>query len=126
MDARIWLQPRVRQSLRRKPRSRFHNGQRQAVRRALTGARIRLGLPVQASSLASAAQLVGSSKQYVEAATWLLQAEDPALLDDVLAGRKPLLAAAAEAHRRADLIAAFRKASAHDKAVFPTSTGAML
>ena len=123
MDARIWLQPRVRQSLRRKPRSRFHNGQRQAVRRALTGARIRLGLPVQASSLASAAQLVGSSKQYVEAATWLLQAEDPALLDDVLAGRKPLLAAAAEAHRRADLIAAFRKASAHDKAISGSTLG---
>jgi hypothetical protein len=80
-------------------------------------------LPVQASSLANAAQQVGSTAHYVEAMTWVLKAEDPALLDDVLAGRKSLLAAAAEARRRGDLIAAFRKASSHDKAISGSTLG---
>jgi hypothetical protein len=52
----------------------------------------------------------------VEAAVWVLQAEDPALLKDVLSGRKPLLAAAAEVRQRANLIVAYRKANPEDRA----------
>jgi hypothetical protein len=84
---------------------------------------IRLGLPVWAPSLKTAAQQVGSTAPYVEAAVWILQTEDSALLDDVLSGRKSLLAAAAEARRRADLVAAYRRASLQDKAVAGPTIG---
>jgi hypothetical protein len=60
MEGSIWFRRPARQP-RRKAKSQFHNGERRAVKRALTGARIRLGLPVRASSLVSAARQVGST-----------------------------------------------------------------
>jgi hypothetical protein len=44
----------------------------------------------------------------------VLKAEDPALLHDVLSGRKSLRAAAAEVRKRATLIAAYLKSSHTD------------
>jgi hypothetical protein len=81
----------------------------------VTRASILLGLPVKVSNQVRAAELVGSSRRYVEAAVWILQAEDPALLADVLAGRKALLERAANLRQRADLITAFRRATLHDR-----------
>jgi hypothetical protein len=124
MEGSIWLRQRVRQPARRhQSKSLFRNGERVAVRRALTGARIRLGLPLEASTYVAAAEQVGSTPLYVEAMRWLLKAEDPALLADALAGRVPLLAAATEARKLGDLIAAFRKASRHDRAVSGSTLG---
>jgi len=122
MEGSICLRRHVRQP-KRKTKPHFRNGERRAVRRALTGARIRLGLPVRASSLKSAAQQVGSTASYVEAAVWVLQAEDPALLNDVLSGRKQLLVAAAEVRQRANLITAYRRASLRDRAVAGPTIG---
>ena len=87
MEGSIWLRRRVRQPT-RKPKSQFRHGQRVAVMRALTGASILLGLPVKRSSQARAAEIVGSNLHYIEAAITVLKAEDPALLADVLAGRR--------------------------------------
>jgi len=122
MEGSIWLRRPVRQP-RRKPKSQFRNGERRAVKRALTGAGIRLGQPVQASSLVNAAQHVGSTAPYVEADVWVLQAEDPALLDDVLSGREPLVSAAAKVRRRANLIVAYRKANSEDRAAAGPTIG---
>jgi hypothetical protein len=104
-------------------RSQFRRGERRAVRQALTAARLRLGHPIKATSLAEAAEAAGSSVHYVEAAVWVLEAEDVVLLADVLAGGKPLLAAGAQARHRAALITAFRKASPHDRAVSGSTIG---
>jgi hypothetical protein len=73
--------------------------------------------------LAEAAASTGSSVRYAQAATWLLQAEDPALEADVLARRKSLLTAGAEARDQAALIAAFRKASPRDRAASGSTIG---
>jgi hypothetical protein len=121
MEGSISFRRRVRQPARRK--SQFRNGERRAVKRALTGARIRLGLPIEASSLTSAAQQVGSTASYVEAAIRVLQAEDPVLLDDVLAGRQHLPAAAGKIRRRAELIAAYRRATLVDRAALGSTVG---
>jgi hypothetical protein len=120
MDTFIWSSRSVRQP---KHNSRLRNGQRAAVVRALTGASILLGLPVKVSSQARAAELVGSNIHYVEAAVWVLQAEDSTLLADVLAGRKPLLETAAKVRRRANLIAAYRKATLNDREKFGSTVG---
>jgi hypothetical protein len=122
MEGSIWFRRRVRQPNQRyKPQ--FRHGQRAAVTRALTGGKILLGQSVRAPSLARAAELVGSNIHYVEAAVWVLQAEDPALLADVLAGRKPLLDAAAKARGRAELITAYRRATLDDRAAFGSAVG---
>ncbi len=71
MEGSISLRRCVRQPGRTR-RSQFRNGQRGAVMRAVAGASILLGLPVKASSRARAAELVGSSIRYVEAAVWVL------------------------------------------------------
>ena len=91
--------------------------------RAVTGASILLGLAVKASSQKSAAEMVGSSRRYVEAAVWVLQAEDPQLLANVLAGREPLLSAAVKVRRRANLIVAYRKANSEDRAAAGPTIG---
>ena len=122
MEGSIWLRRRVRQP-NRPHGSQFRDGQRAAVMRAVTGASILLGLPIQVPSQARAAELVGSSRRYVEAAVWVLQAEDPALLADILAGRKTLLKAAAKVRRRANLIVAYRKATPDDLEKFGSTVG---
>jgi hypothetical protein len=109
---------------RSKHKSQFRNGHRAAVLRAVTSASILLGRPIKASSQARAAELCGANVQYVEAAVWLLQAEDSALIADVLAGRISLLKAAAKVRRRSRLIAAYQDATADDRAAFGEVVGA--
>jgi hypothetical protein len=123
MEGFISFRRRVRQPNRQR-KSQFRHGQRAAVMRAITGASILLGLPVRASSQARAAELVGSNIRYVEAAVWVLQAEHPALLADVLAGRKSLLEVAAKVRGRANLIKAYRRATLGDPAAFGSTVGA--
>jgi hypothetical protein len=122
MHGRVWPSRPVRQVKSRR-NAQFRRGQRRAVLRALTGARILLGLPIEASSQAGVAELVGSNIRYVEAGIAVLQAEDPALVTDVLAGRKRLLDAAAKVRRRADLIAAYRRATLEDRAAVGPTIG---
>ena len=89
---------------------RLCNGHGTAALRALTGARILLGLSIEAGSQANAAAIVGSNVRYVVAACLVLQSEDTSLLSDVLAGRMPLLAAAGSLQAR-ELISAYRAAT---------------
>lgn len=123
MHGHIWPRRRVSQ-LNRRHKPQFRNDQRAAVARAITGASILLGIPVKTSSQARAAQLVGSSIRYVQAACLVLQVEDPALLADVLAGRQPLLDVAAKICGRANLINAYRRAAPNDRAAFGSTVGA--
>jgi hypothetical protein len=68
---------RQRQLPRRRKARRYHNGERAAVARGVIGAKILLGIPVEASSLAEAAAQVHVSIHYVEWAAWVIQSEDP-------------------------------------------------
>jgi hypothetical protein len=77
---------------RQSARGHFRNGQRAAVVRAVTAAR--LYLSGAEPTLASAAVACGSGVVYVRAAIAVLRREQPALLADVLTGRTSLLRAA--------------------------------
>jgi hypothetical protein len=107
----------VRQSSRRH----FRHGQRAAVRRALTAAQ--LYTSGAKTSLAQAAESCGSNVAYVKAATILLKAENMTLLQRVLAGDAPLLGAAQQAQRMADLVAAYRSANDSDRVAFARTCG---
>jgi hypothetical protein len=91
--------------------------------RALTAARALLGFPVVARTQAEAAAMTRSTVRYVVAAAIVLQAEDPALLADVTAGRISLLAAARIARGRAELISAYRRATAADRSALARAVG---
>jgi hypothetical protein len=96
-------------------------GKRVAVLRALTGARLYgNGSTI---SLADAAESVGSNVRYVRAAVTILKAENPNLIWEVLWGPGNLLATAAKVRKRADLVAAYRKASPDDRKVFGWTVG---
>jgi hypothetical protein len=101
----------------RSSRRRFEGRVCRAARRALAAA----GAYLDAKgglTLHMAAELFGSSVAYVTAAVIVMRSEDVALRDAVLVGRVPLLTAAKEVKRRADLVAAFRAADATDKLGF--------
>jgi hypothetical protein len=74
-------------------------------------------LPVQPSTLAEAARGTGANVSYVKDVVTVLLAEDAILLDNVLRGAVPLVAAAKAVKRRAELITALRRASAEDRAI---------
>src|SRR5215472_8808304 len=99
---------------RRSPRRHFRNRQRAAVVRAVTAARLYASGAVP--TLAAAATACGSNAAYVAAAATLLKSEDGVLLDRVLCGATPLLAAASEAGAVARLVSAYRGASRDDLA----------
>ena len=101
---------RRRQSARRH----FRNGRRSATVRATTGAQLYIN--GSAPSIAAAAEATGSCTTYVKAATVLWRSENSQLLDDVWAGRVPLLKAARQARRVADLVCAYRHAQPEDLA----------
>ena len=71
-----------------------------APARAFAGARLWMRHPVVPSTQAEAARLVGSTPAYVAAAAIVINAATPGLIEDVLRGRVPLLAAAHEVRRR--------------------------
>jgi hypothetical protein len=105
----------------RSSRRHFRNGQRAAVLRAVTGARLYIGKA--APTLASAAACVGSNAAYVEAAIVLLRAEDPTLLDRALRGHVPLRAAAKQARCLVDLVTTYREARDEDRIAFARACG---
>jgi hypothetical protein len=76
--------------------------------RAMTGAALLLGSPPKVQTQAFAALCTGSCRPSVKAATLIIQTGDAELITDVLTGRRPLLATAAEVRNRALLMEAFR------------------
>jgi hypothetical protein len=71
---------------------------------------------VRPKSQAEAAILVASSSAYIAAATALLEAEVPALIESVLSGDVSILEAAdASVRKRARLISAYRGADRGDR-----------
>jgi hypothetical protein len=92
-----------------------------AVVRALTAARLYRNGAV--STLVKAAEACGSNVAYVRAAATLLKADNASLIHDVLRGRVPLLAAAAEAQRLVNLITAYKAAKDPDRVAFARACG---
>jgi hypothetical protein len=86
-----------------------------AALRAITGAKLLLGAPVQPKTQAEAAELVGSTRPYIAAAAMLLEAEVPALIESILRGDVSLLGAAASVRKRARLVRAYRQADRSDR-----------
>jgi hypothetical protein len=77
----------------------------------------------QFSSLATAALHCGSCHAYVQAALILLRSENATILERVLRGQVPLLAAAKQMKRVADLVDAYRTAGAADRVAFAKAIG---
>jgi len=105
----------------RSTRRHFRDRERAATRRAITAAGLyRAG---SIPSLSKAATACGSNAAYVAAAILLIASENTTVLNRVLAGHVPLLAAAREIKRLAELVAAYRKASAADRVQFARAIG---
>jgi hypothetical protein len=106
---------------RQSARARFRHGQRMAAVRAITAAR--LYLSKSAPTQIAAAERCGSGVVYVRAAVTLLQSENATLINEVIAGRVPILFAAKQMRRLAGLVAAYRTASATDRVQFAHAIG---
>jgi hypothetical protein len=103
---------------------RVRHDRRAAVARALTGARLLLGLPVaKPSSLASAAAMCGASAPYIAAAVTLLRAEDKELIELVHRGHIPLIQTAKQLRSRAAALAAYRAMAVEDKIALGQAIG---
>jgi hypothetical protein len=83
--------------------------------RAFAGAKLLLDIPIRPRNQAEAAALVGSTRPYIAAATVLLEAEVPALVEGVIRGDLSLLEAAASVRKRARLVKAYRQADRSDR-----------
>jgi hypothetical protein len=105
----------------RSPRRHFRQRERAAVRRALTGASLYLDRKVP--TLTAAAMACGSNAPYIRSAIVLLKTENFTLVDRVLAGHVPLMAAAREARPLAELVGAYRSAAAEDHVAFARVIG---
>jgi hypothetical protein len=110
---------------RKRPRHRRRrqmvDGQRAAVLRALTAAR--LSERSECKSHAQAARACGSNPKYVAAAQILLKAENTALLERVVAGEVGLLEAADACRRVSALVQAYRNAMPNDVVAFTRTIG---
>jgi hypothetical protein len=106
----------------RSARRRFHGKRCAAVLRALTAARLLAA--GMFSTRQEAAAACGSCAAYVAAAVVLLKAENSIVVDRVLAGRLPLLAAARQARPASALVHAYRQASDADRVEFARAIGA--
>jgi hypothetical protein len=93
-------------------RRHMRNGVRAAALRAVTAGRLYIAGTVP--NLLKAAESCGSNVAYVRAAIVLLRSENSALLDRVLRGHVPLLAAANQVERLVSLIRAYRRTSEQD------------
>jgi hypothetical protein len=96
-------------------------GQCAAARRALIAAQFYLDH--RFPSLAVAALCHGSCVAYVRAAVTLLKSENLVLLERVLRGHIPLLAAAKQVKQVAALVDAYRTAGAADRVMFAKLIG---
>jgi hypothetical protein len=83
-----------------------------AALRAITAARLYASGTIP--NLIRAAESCGSNVRYIRAAIVLLRSEDFVLLDRVLRGHVPLLAAASQVQRFVDLVAAYQAADVKD------------
>jgi hypothetical protein len=106
----------------RSPRRHFRHGQRAAVLRATTAAKLYLAGAVP--SLAAAAEGCGSNIRNVRHVLALLKAEDVNLLNRARKGWTPLGEAAAAVLKRAELIRAYRSASPEDRIALARTVGA--
>ena len=117
------VQKRAQRRTHRSSRCRFRNGQRAAVVRALTAAKLYLNGEVP--TLEAAAACCGSSVVYVRAAVILIKAENSAMLMAVRAGTVPLRAAAKQLKQVAQLVDGYRKANAAELITFGKTVGAV-
>lgn len=101
-------QPRTRRPYRNRQ---YHN----AAVRAFAGAKLLLRIPVKPKSQVEAAELVASTPQYIAAAAALVEAASPDLIERVLQGRFPLLAAGELVRKRVRLVKAYREADRDDR-----------
>jgi hypothetical protein len=85
----IWADQPVRQSKKHRKRKQFRRGERRAVLQAVTGASLLLGHSIRPTNQVRAADLVGVSPAYLNAAVAVLKAEDAGLLHSVLSGNTP-------------------------------------
>jgi hypothetical protein len=122
MDARNHIQTTRRRNKKYRSRHRHKRGGRCAAAvRAMTAAK--LYLAGSTPSLEAAAFSCGTNPAYVRAAIVLLRSENATLLSRVLRGDLPLLAAAAQVKRVANLVEAYRTASAGDRVAFARTVG---
>jgi len=98
-------------------------GQRAAARKALTAAKLHLGIPLEPSSMREDSERCGANLAYTRAMITLIKAEDDHALELVLRGSWPLLETAARLKARANLIAAYRKTDAADHRAFGRQIG---
>jgi hypothetical protein len=83
----------------------------------------KLYLSGQASNLDVAALSCGSCVTYVQAAVTLIKAENATMLERALRGQMPLQAAAKQVKQIANLVDAYRTASAADRVAFAKTIG---
>jgi hypothetical protein len=100
---------------RQSPHRQFKGGQRAALIRAWTAARLRDGERIRPPTLAEAAVMCGSSVPYISAIELVMQHGDPRLTDQILRGKIPLMVAANLLRKRTNIVKSFRKASAADR-----------
>jgi hypothetical protein len=112
---------RKRRKYYRSARRRVRNGCRAAVMRALSGARRYLNGEVP--TLDAAAAWCGSNVTYVRAAVILIKSENTVLMRQVLGGEYPLLAAARDMQKLAELVTAFRRAPFAARVAFARTVG---
>jgi hypothetical protein len=122
MHGLLKINPRRRQRTSARRHYRKHRRDN-APARAFAGAKLWMRQPVMPSTQAEAARLVGSTPVYVAAAATVIDAATPGLIEDVLHGRVPLLAAAESVRKRAQLLKAWREARPSDLKAFGEIVG---
>jgi hypothetical protein len=105
----------------RRRRRYMRHGMCAAALRAVTAAQLYLADTIP--DLLKAAESCGSNVHYVRAAIILLRSENSVLLDRVLHGHIPLLAAANQVRRFVDLVAAYQAADEKDHVAFARAAG---
>jgi hypothetical protein len=102
-------------------RHQFRRGERLAVIRAMTAAKLYMDKSVP--TLAAAATSCGSNVPYVRAGVALIKTENIILAGRATRGHVSLLKAAREARRLGDLLKAYRAADASDHVAFAKIVG---
>jgi hypothetical protein len=105
---------------RRRRHHRMRNGCRLAALRAYTGAKLVID---QGVDPIEAAAMCGSCEGYIRALVAIIKSGDATLLNKVLSGRVPVMAAAAQVRGLATLITTFALVSNKTKAMFGEKVG---
>ena len=104
----------------RRRHARFRNGCRLAALRAYTGAKLVID---QGVDPVEAAVMTGSCEVYVRALVAIIKSGDAVLLNEVLSGRVPVMAAAVQVRGLAKLLKMFTAINAETKAAFGAKVG---